>query len=249
MPHEAGSLRGLGSKPLLTVTSKKKKEKSQFGYPEILRLQGKAHLRGSACFSILLSSFFLLLQYIALCCISSLLLLSFLSSFLPSLYYNSDFVLFFLLLCFSPSLAVRFPVPRFLSLWGRFGSQRRFGARLRQDFALIKRMVGSTVGAAQELFFFFFLQLLCCGGKEFISFTAPLHHNQRQQFCGCTLYIQSAGDLFVILKLTFSKLHNFNERNDDRTGVEKLPEVAFGSRHFLRGNRRAATSKRCPSVS
>lgn len=151
MLHAAGLLQGLSSICLLPMTSKEKR-KCQFGYSEILRLLGKLHLRGWACFSFLLSSFSLLVQYIAFPP-SSLRLLSFrrVSLFLPSLYFNSDFVLFFLLLCFSsPTLSLFISLSPVSSLWGSFGSERRFGARLWQYFTLIKRMVGSTVGATQR---------------------------------------------------------------------------------------------------
>lgn len=53
----------------------------------------------------------------------------------------------------SLSLSLSFSLPLVSSLWGSCGSERHFGARLRQYFTLIKRMVGSTVGAAQEHFF------------------------------------------------------------------------------------------------
>lgn len=127
---------------------------------------GKAiHLRGWACFSFLFYHHSPFLYSILPCVASppsSLLLLSFLSVslFLPSLYFNSDFVLFF--------CCVFSPLSRFTSLslvsclWGSCGSERRFGARLRQYFTLIKRMVGSTVWAAQEQIFFIFSASLPC---------------------------------------------------------------------------------------
>lgn len=88
-----------------------------------------------------------------LCCLvfpPSLRLHNSLSLFvLPSFFLKHSF----LCCVFSPS-----SFPHLSSLWRRFGSERRFGARLWQSFTLIKRMVGSAVGAAQELFFF---TLLC----------------------------------------------------------------------------------------
>lgn len=78
-----------------------------------------------------------------------------LCSYLLSLYFNSDFVQFFLLpflFLFLPPLSRSVSLSLVSSLWGSFGSERRFGASLRQYFTLIKRMVGSTVGAAQEHF-------------------------------------------------------------------------------------------------
>lgn len=95
------------------------------------------------------------------------------SLFFPALYFNSDFVLFFL--CCPPTSTCLSPVP---SLWGSFGSERRFGARLRQYFTLIKRMVGAQWELHRSRIF---PHLVGCGGKEFISFIATLHHHQEQQ--------------------------------------------------------------------
>lgn len=68
-----------------------------------------------------------------------------LCSYLLPLYFNFNFVLFFLLLFFH-SLFISLSLVS--SLRGSFGSERHFGARLRQYFTLIKRMVGTTMGAA-----------------------------------------------------------------------------------------------------
>lgn len=151
---------------------------------------GKAiHLRGWACFSFLF--IIILPSYTVYCLVlHPLPPPSYCSVFSQSL---CSYLLYTLTLTLFCSSAVFFPTfSRFTSLslvsslWGSCGSERRFGARLRQYFTLIKRMVGSTVWAAQEQIFFFF-QLVCrasfcCGGKEFISFIATLHHHQRQQF-------------------------------------------------------------------
>lgn len=81
-----------------------------------------------------------------------------------------------------PSLVVSLSLVS--SLWGSFGSERRFGARLRQYFTLIKRDGWEHSGSCTGTFFFLLVchASFCCGGKEFISFTAALHHHQRRQF-------------------------------------------------------------------
>lgn len=53
---------------------KQEEKKCQFGYSVILRLQGKLYIwEAEPAFPFFLSSFSLLIQYIALCCIPSLL--------------------------------------------------------------------------------------------------------------------------------------------------------------------------------
>lgn len=153
MLHAVGLLQSLRSIPLLPMTRRKK---CQFGYSEIL-LQGKVHLRAWACFLFLLSSFSFFLYSIsprlALHSIPPpsycLVFLLSLCSYLLPLYFNFNFVLFFLLLFFC-SLYISLSLVS--ALWGSFGSERRFGARLWQTFTLIKRMVGSTTGAAWGYF-------------------------------------------------------------------------------------------------
>lgn len=128
----------------------------QFKYSEILLLQG-THIWEPELLSLsfIVIAFSVTLYRLALhslipplCC---LVFASWLCSYLLPQYFNSDYVLFL-------SSAVFFPLSLFVSLalisslWGSFGSESRFGARLRQYFMLIKRMVGSTVRAARKHF-------------------------------------------------------------------------------------------------
>lgn len=161
MLRAVGLLQSLSSIPLLPMTDKKEK-KCQFGYSEILLLQGKVHLRAWACSPFLLSScsFFYTVYCLALRSLPpsffSCLVFSTVSLFLPSSSTLLTLTLlhsFFCCFFFSPSPFSPFGSPSLVSsLQGSFGSERRFGARQRQYFTLIKRMVGSTVGAAQEHF-------------------------------------------------------------------------------------------------
>ena len=109
-------LQSLSSVPLLPMTSKKEK-KCQFGYSEILLLQGKLHLRVWACFLLLLSS----VSFLISPCIPSLLSLFVVTFFL----YTST--------CSDISSAVlfplRFPVPGFCLSGGGFRIREAFWCR------------------------------------------------------------------------------------------------------------------------
>lgn len=166
MLHAVGLLQGLSSIPLLPMTSKKReKKKGNLAALKSFFFEGKLHLRAWVCFSFLLSSFSLLIQYsLALqslpppsyCPVSSPCLCSYLSFsrlWLRLCSVLSSAFFFFYPPSLSLSLSLSFSLPLVSSLWGSCGSERHFGARLRQYFTLIKRMVGSTVGAAQEHFF------------------------------------------------------------------------------------------------
>lgn len=137
----------------------------QFGFSEILLLQGKLHLRVWARFLLLLSSVsFLISPRLAFPpCYGSLLLHC-------SLYFNM-FGYPFSFLCVSLSLVA-------VSPGGGLGSERRFGAGLRQSLTLIKRMLGSSVGELVCLALFFIV------GKEYTFMVAP-------------------GDLFENFRMTF----------------------------------------------
>lgn len=165
------------------------------------------------------------------------------SLFSPSFYLHSDFVLLHLQRC-SSCLPL---VPRSLPLWGSFGSERRFGARLRQylDGWDGWEPSGSCTGTPCFSLPHQVAVPFRCGGKEFISLIAPLHHHhQRRQFVAALPpYVFSLRlDLFVNLKLTSSRLHAFNERD---AGLKLETEVGeiFSSRNFLSGSQWAAT---CP---
>lgn len=98
---------------------KQEEKKCQFGYSEIPLLRGKLRLRAWACFPFLLTSFSLLIQYVASPCVPSLLpaiaqfslhlfvLTFFLYTLTPTLFC------FFLLLFFSFLSPSSFPCPSF----------------------------------------------------------------------------------------------------------------------------------------
>lgn len=142
MLHAVGLLQGLSCIPLLHMTSRKKKPIWLLWNPSS---SGEATSERPSLLS--LSFIIILFSYtvyrLALHSLPPIAPFSlFLCSYLLSLYFNSNFVLFFLLLPLPPFI----PLSLASSLWGSFGSQRRFGARLRQYFTLIKRMVGSSTG-------------------------------------------------------------------------------------------------------
>lgn len=157
MLHAVGLLQGLSTIALLPMTSNIKKKPIWLLWN--LSSSGKATSESP---SLLFFSFIITLFYTVYClashsllppCYCSVFCLS-LCSCLLSLYFNSDFVLFFLLLFLSP---LPFPVPRFLSL-GEFWITEAFWCQAATILHVNKKDGWKRSGSCTGTFFF---QLVC----------------------------------------------------------------------------------------
>lgn len=232
MLHTAGLLQGLSS-ILLLLTSKKKGKKANLATLKSVFFGESYIWEPEPAFPFLLSALALLIQYITLPFLPPIAQFFSASLFLPSFsYFNSNVVLF--LFFFAVSLFISLSL--ISSLWGSFGSESRFSARLRQYFTLIKRMVGSTVGTAQEHSFPTSLPCLILLWWESVHiFHSIAPSSSEATGCGHThTNIIDAVDLFVNLKMTSLWLHDYNEKDVDldfkKTEVQNLlnwPSTVF----------------------
>ena len=185
MLHAVGLLQSFSSIPLLPWQAKRKKK----GNLDTLK---SFFFRESYIWELEPAVFFFyhhsLLQYITSPCIPSLLLLSFLSVslFLPSSSILSLWLCLVLSSAVSPSsVPLHFPVPRFLSLGGRggFWIREAFSCQAATILHVNEKGGWKHSGSSTGTFFFQLVchASLCCGGKESVSFTAPLHLHQRQK--------------------------------------------------------------------